>query len=73
MRDQHGPVASITTTPSRCRVAHCGLTALPWIALCALDLGGALGEIPGDPASEASEEVFDSPADRLAAYPEVRP
>ncbi len=56
--------------PHRCRVAHCGLRALPWIALCALDLGGVLGEIPGDSPDDV-EEAFDRPEDRRAAYPEV--
>jgi hypothetical protein len=56
----------------RCRAPHCGLPALAWIALCVLDLGNALGEIPGD-SPDDTEEAFDCPEDERAAYPEGRP
>lgn len=57
--------------PHRCRFPNCGLPALAWIALCALDLGGALGEIPGDGPLDGEE--FDAPEDRRAAYPDGEP
>lgn len=53
----------------RCRRADCPCRPLPWIALCALCVGGILGAIPGDPPDDAAE-VFDSPEDRRAAYPD---
>lgn len=54
---------------NRCRRHDCPCRPLPWIALCALCCGGIFGEIAGDPPDDAAE-VFDSPEDRAAAYPD---
>lgn len=50
----------------RCPCRACSFPSLPWVALC---VGGILGAIPGDPPDDATE-VFDSPEDRRAAYPD---
>lgn len=59
-------------TPARCHLLRCGLPAIAGIALCAYDLGTLTGDIPGSPADD-SVEVFDTPADRCAAYPDDAP
>ncbi len=53
----------------RCPCRACSFPSLPWVALCVLCVGGILGAIPGDPPDDAAE-VFDSPEDRAAAYPD---
>lgn len=59
--------------PHRCRRLDCPCRPLPWIALCALCVGGALGYVPGDSCEETTAEEFDRPEDRRAAYPDGEP